>query len=190
MNNFQKQIAALIFSAFTVCSMPVFADDSLSPKIIYAPAQTVSNEIQCILNSNLPTGYTGVLFNPYIQNGDKFGHGVGDNNPLHWILQTDKTLLYWTPPTPPVVPDVAGFENAVFNDPTIPVVTIVNLVPFRSTVEQYAVTSPTTLQSIWAGMVSVYGVAPGWLSGDCTDGTPIIQKIQDYAVQYHIALQP
>jgi len=162
-----------------MCAPALADDDGLTPKIIYAPGQTVSDNVGCVKNSALPNGYKAVPFSTYLQNGDATGHGAGDNCASHWTLQNDGTLLYSYTPTPK--PDVRGWETDIWTDNNLPIGVKLNLAIFFPLVESN-ISNPVFIQQGWAGLKAAN--ASSWLPSQVSG------IIESYAGIRNIPLLP
>ena len=108
---------------------------------------------------------------------------VGSTSDQMNTAVSDASIFNWAA----LPPNLTAFKTAIATDSTFPVPTLMGLCTMAGALTD-AVNTPPVLQGLWSAVKAQQNVPGGWLYGNCTDGTPIVTKIESYASSYSIPL--
>jgi hypothetical protein len=146
------------------------ADGSV-PVIVFNPGVATGAAILWTALSNIKPPQVGYAFTPT----------NNDTIPSHYTNIGGGYVYSYTPPTPPVMPNVPGFISAVMSDSTINSAAQMGLAAWYPQLAMF-VGQPAVLDAGWQALIQTY--AGTWL-------TPAVQNsVETYAAQYNIPLVP
>jgi hypothetical protein len=145
--------------------------DGTIPVIIFNPGVATGAAIVWTALSNIQPPQIGYAFTPT----------NNDTIPSHYTNIGGGYIYSYSPPVPPIMPNVSGFMNAVMSDPTISSAAQMGLAAWYPQLAMF-VNQPTILDAGWQSLIQAY--SSSWL-------TPTVQNsVETYARQYNIPLVP
>src|ERR1700722_16072171 len=138
--------------------------DGTIPVIIFNPGVATGAAIVWTALSNIQPPQIGYPFTPT----------NNDTVPSHYSNVGGGYVYSYSPPTPPVLPNVTGFITAVMSDPTINQQAQMGLAAWYPQLQMF-VNQPAILDAGWQSLIQAY--SSSWL-------TPTVQNsVETYARQ-------
>lgn len=166
MSKFLSFWASLLLSV-NLCA---YASDGSTPIIVFLNGSTTGSQIVYAKNTNYTSPDVAYDFTPT----------NGDTIPSHYSQSGSSYIYSYVPPTPPVVPNIAGFITACRTDSTFTSEIRIGLAGLLGLLQMDA-GNPTAAQQDWQDAIATYGGS--WLTSD------VQTKIEGYASTYNIPIQ-